>query len=94
MSFQAVGNFFSDLTSSVGPYEAVVILCFFGAHYVIYRLYKGRLEDRQREIDRIASDNREYRDRFLQLMDDAFSYSPPSRKVIERPGSSQNSRGQ
>jgi len=27
------------------------------------------LDDRQREIDRLAADNREYRERFLQFVD-------------------------
>lgn len=49
-------------------------------HVAVFWLYKGRIKDKQAEIDRLAKDNREYRDRFLALMDNAFSYSPPSRK--------------
>jgi hypothetical protein len=37
---------------------------------MIFWLYIARLRDRQKEIDRIAGDNREYRDRFLAILDD------------------------
>lgn len=38
-------------------------------------LYRGRLNDRQKQIDNLAKENKEYRDRFLELMDKHFGYS-------------------
>ena len=35
----------------------------------IHRQHQEQLQDRQREIDRLAEDNRAYRDRFLALLD-------------------------
>ena len=35
----------------------------------IHRQHHEQLEDRQREIDRLAEDNHAYRDRFLALLD-------------------------
>ena len=35
----------------------------------IHKQYQQQLQDRQREIDRLAADNHEYRDRFLVLLD-------------------------
>ena len=38
-------------------------------------LYRGRLNDRQKQIDNLAKENKEYRDRFLELMDKHFGYT-------------------
>ena len=35
----------------------------------IHRQHREQLQDRQREIDRLAEDNRAYRDRYLTLLD-------------------------
>lgn len=35
----------------------------------IHQQYQQHLQDRQHEIDRLAADNREYRERFLVLLD-------------------------
>ena len=35
----------------------------------IHQQYEKQLQDRQSEIDRLAADNREYRERFLVLLD-------------------------
>ena len=35
----------------------------------IHRQYQEQLQDRQNEIDRLAEDNRAYRDRFLALLE-------------------------
>lgn len=52
--------------------KGILTIFFFLAHFWIFMQYNGRLKDRQREIDRIASDNREYRNRFLELLDKRF----------------------
>jgi len=36
--------------------------------FIIKRLYEGRLEDRQKEIDRLAQENHDYRDKFMVLL--------------------------
>lgn len=62
---------------ALGWAKGVFTIFFFLAHGWIYTLYKSRLDDRQKEIDRLAADNHEYRERFLSLMDKHFDYSPP-----------------
>ena len=52
--------------------KGVFTVFFFSAHYWVYRLYEGRLKDRQAEIDRLAQDNREYRHTLLTLYDKHF----------------------
>lgn len=47
---------------------------FWVAHYWIFRLYNGRLKDRQTQIDELAKENHEYRDRFLALLDDHYGF--------------------
>lgn len=56
--------------------KGVFSLFFFLAHGWIYQLYNGRLSDRQGEIDRLAADNRAYRERYLAQLDRHFQYSP------------------
>lgn len=70
-------QFLVNIFVEFGLLEGVFTAFFFGAHGVIYKLYQGRLIDRQNEIDRLAVDNREYRERFLSLIDAKFSYSLP-----------------
>ena len=68
-----------DFIVTMGWAKGVFTIFFFIAHAWIYKLYNGRLEDRQAEIDRLASDNREYRERFLRLLDKHFKYTPPKK---------------
>lgn len=42
-------------------------------------MYNGRLQDRQEEINRLAADNHEYRDRFLAVIDKHFGLEDGSR---------------
>ena len=78
------GQMFIDLIREVGFSGAIFTAFFFGSHYWIYTMYLGRLEDRQDEIDRLAQDNREYRERFLAITDDKFKYDI-TRKKVRRP---------
>ena len=66
-----MGDVFSFL-KAFGITKGLFALFFIGAHYWLYRSNLGRLEDRQREIDRVAAENREYRDRFMKLIDEKF----------------------
>ncbi|WKD50341.1 hypothetical protein [Microbulbifer spongiae] len=73
-----------SFVQEMGLKNGLFVIFFIFAHYLLFWMYRGRLKDRQLEIDRLAADNREYRDRFLKLMDNAFSYSPPTRKTAPR----------
>lgn len=72
LSWDTVLTFIQKL----GWTKGVFTLFFFIAHYWVFKLYNGRLEDRQGEIDRLAEDNRAYRERYLAKLDDHFKYSP------------------
>lgn len=64
------------MVQSLGLLETLFILFFFGAHSVIFLQYRARLNDRQKEIDRLAKDNHEYRDRFLAFVDRQMNLKP------------------
>ena len=69
---ESAANFLTaltDLIKEVGPVNGLFIVFFIIAHIVIFGLYRGRINDRQAEIDRLAQDNREYRMRFLAFLD-------------------------
>ena len=68
-----------DFIVTLGWAKGVFTIFFFLAHAWIYNLYSGRLKDRQAEIDRLSADNREYRERFLSLLDKHFKYTPPKK---------------
>ncbi len=65
-----------NVLARLGLVKGTFVLFFFMAHGWIYSLYRGRLKDRQREINRLARENREYRDRFLVLMDRRHDIRP------------------
>jgi hypothetical protein len=67
-SWDTIREFINEL----GALKGVFVLFFFIAHGWIYGLYHGRIKDRQKEIDRLAKDNHEYRDRFMKLLDKKF----------------------
>ena len=60
----SISEFFSTLTFIEG---VLLILLLLGGFW-IYKSQQRQLDDRQREIDRLAADNREYRDRFERMM--------------------------
>lgn len=60
---------------ALGWLEGVSTIFLFVFHMWIYALYKGRLNDRQDEIDRLAKDNREYREMFVELLDRKFGFN-------------------
>jgi hypothetical protein len=69
-----------ELILSLGLVKGTFVVFFFVAHGWIFLLYNGRLKDRQKEIDRLATDNREYRVRFVTLMDKRFGFKKPKKK--------------
>lgn len=77
------------LIHELGPVGGTFVAFFWIAHAALFNLYNGRLKDRQREIDRIAAENKEYRDRFTRFLDKELniprnllppSGSPPKRR--------------
>ena len=63
-----------DFVVAFGWAKGTLTILFWVFHIWIYRLYNARLEDKQKEIDRLIRDNIEYRERFHALLDRAFSY--------------------
>lgn len=80
-----------DFVVSLGWARGTFALFFWVAHFWIYRLYTGRLNDRQRQIDEIAKENHEYRDRFLAILDEHFGFekrhpsSSGSEQIVKTP---------
>lgn len=74
------GDFLQTALSAVREFgwaKGTLTLFFWVAHYAYYRQFQGRLKDRQDEIDRLAADNHEYRDRWLAVHDKQHNYKPP-----------------
>lgn len=74
-----------DFIVAFGWTKGVFTIFFFGAHAWVYRLYNGRLQDRQNEINRLAADNHDYRDRFTALLDKHLEL--PEKKAVALPPS-------
>lgn len=49
------------------------------------RLYKRNLDDKQQQIDRLAAENKEYRDRLTALMDRELNYKKPPLSKLPTP---------
>jgi F0F1-type ATP synthase membrane subunit b/b' len=70
-----------DFIISFGWVKGTFTIFFWLALFFFYRLYKARIDDKQKEIDRLAQENREYRERFLALLDRHFDYQKPDLPV-------------
>ena len=57
------------LMQRITPLEGVLLLLVVIFHRSTVQGYKARVNDRQKEVDRLAKDNRDYRDRFEWLHD-------------------------
>lgn len=68
---------------ALGWTKGVFAIFFFLSHGWVFHLYDGRLKDRQSEIDRIAADNKDLRDRFTSLLDKHMGYSREERRKKE-----------
>ncbi|MCK4981421.1 MAG: hypothetical protein KAS17_00785, partial [Victivallaceae bacterium] len=53
--------------NQLGTTKALFVFFFLLAHGYIWWLYKGRLKDRQTEIDRMATENKEFRKYFMTI---------------------------
>jgi F0F1-type ATP synthase membrane subunit b/b' len=60
---------------TLGWVKGVFAIFFFLMHGLYFMAMRGRLKDRQREIDRLAADNKEYRERFVAMIDKAQGYT-------------------
>lgn len=56
------------LVKEVGYERGLFAVFFLLAHRWIFKMYKDRLDDRQNEINRMAEENREYREYFMQFI--------------------------
>jgi len=75
VDWQNAWKIVKDAITSLGWAKGILTLFFWVAHAWIYREYRGRLNDRQKQIDMIAAENREYRERLTGLLDQYFK--PP-----------------
>jgi uncharacterized membrane protein len=69
-----------SLIRELGLFKGLFAVFFIMMHAWVFSLYCGRIKDRQKEIDRLAEDNREYRDRFLKILDEHQNYKRSGRK--------------
>jgi len=67
-------NSIKEFLIAFGISRGLLSLFFVFAHIAIFKLYKRNMNDKQTQIDRIASENHEYRIRFTQLLDDKFGF--------------------
>ena len=67
-SIETVLNFIKDILNAFGLNKGLFIIFFLGMHVWVYVLYKGRLDDRQKEIDRMAEENRNFREFFMKKL--------------------------
>jgi len=63
-----------EIVSKLGLLKGIFLIFFISANLWVWRLYVGRIKDRKEEIDRLAQDNREYRERFLSMIDKCINY--------------------
>jgi len=64
--------------------RVLFLLVFVFVDRLYYRQYKNMQEDRQKEIDRLAEDNRDYRNRFLYFIDKKMGYNENKNKEENR----------
>lgn len=61
-------SFITETLKTFGLTRGLFVVFFLGMHIWVYCLYKGRLDDRQREIDRMANEYRELREFFMNKL--------------------------
>lgn len=65
-----------EFIQAFGWVKGVFAIFFFLMHSLYFMAMYGRLKDRQVEIDRIATENKQYRERFLAFIDKKLEYIP------------------
>ncbi|MGH9755304.1 MAG: hypothetical protein ACREA2_21205 [Blastocatellia bacterium] len=76
-----------DFIVSFGWAKGTLTILFWVFHAWIYLLYNGRLNDRQKEIDRLIQENQHYRKIFFTLLEQRMGHqnpeiSPPETKSL------------
>lgn len=69
---------------ALGWVKGVFAIFFFLMQGLYFWAVRGRLIDRQKEIDRLAADNKEYRERFIAMIDKAQGHPHTPHKKGER----------
>jgi len=69
-----------EFIQALGWTKGVFTIFFFMMHGLYFMAMRGRLKDRQAEIDKIAAENKEYRERFLDFVDKKLEYKKPKKK--------------
>ena len=70
------------LAAAVGWINTLIGVAFFSLCFLLYKMVMHLLSEKQKQIDALATENREYRERFTSLMDEHRL----SRKPIEKKG--------
>jgi F0F1-type ATP synthase membrane subunit b/b' len=65
-----------EFIEALGWTKGVFAIFFFLMQFLYWGAMRGRLKDRQTEIDRIAAENKQYRERFLAFIDKKLEYKP------------------
>ena len=68
-------NMAIEAVKQFGFVKGTFLLFFWLAHIWIFIQYRERLKDRQKQIDALAVENKEYRQRFLDILDQRFGYT-------------------
>ena len=66
-----MGDFLKAILDEYGVIIALLFVAVIWLAWLNNRLHHARYEERQKEIDRLAADNRDYRDRFMRLIEKA-----------------------
>ncbi len=67
-----MNKFFLEFTQAIkeiGIYESISALLIIALHLYIKNLYDKNISDKQDQIDRLALENREYREKFIKFLD-------------------------
>lgn len=66
------------LVQAIGLPNTIFTIIILSYHFHIFIQYNARLKDRQSEINKLAKENREYREIFLTLLDKRFNFNKES----------------
>ncbi len=58
-----------EFISGLSFIEGLLVILILLGGWWIYKIHQRQLDDRQREINRLAKENREYRERFTRILE-------------------------
>jgi hypothetical protein len=67
-----------DVLKNFGLTRGLCVIFFLSLWWFYHRAHQNRLKDKDAEINRLAADNHEYRERFMRLFDDKYKIQPYS----------------